>query len=131
MSSKICVSATGSSITSQVDPNVEQDILSITAAHPMREQAVRDLLARSKAEWSVVEKLIAQGQLIRTKYQGRDFYMRKLYANSTQTLREALKSGCAGPTSLDPMKEAMNYDRLSDGSVRSRAPEPEWENEEW
>jgi wyosine [tRNA(Phe)-imidazoG37] synthetase (radical SAM superfamily) len=60
--------------------NVEQDILSITAVHPMREQAVRDLLARAKAEWSVVEKLMAQGQLVKTEYQGRDFYMRKLGA---------------------------------------------------
>jgi wyosine [tRNA(Phe)-imidazoG37] synthetase (radical SAM superfamily) len=60
--------------------NVEQDILSITSVHPMREQAVRDLLARANAEWSVIEKLVAQGQLVKAKYQGRSFYMRKLHA---------------------------------------------------
>jgi wyosine [tRNA(Phe)-imidazoG37] synthetase (radical SAM superfamily) len=59
--------------------DVEQDILSITAVHPMREQAVRELLARANVEWSVVEKLVTVGQLIRTEYEGRYFYMRKLH----------------------------------------------------
>jgi wyosine [tRNA(Phe)-imidazoG37] synthetase (radical SAM superfamily) len=58
--------------------NVEEDLLSITAVHPMREEAVSVFLARAGTDWPVVRKLIAQGQLIEMEYEGRKFYMRKL-----------------------------------------------------
>ena len=58
--------------------NVEEDLLSITAVHPMREEAVREFLVRASADWSVVQRLIAQGHLMETEYEGRKFYMRKL-----------------------------------------------------
>ncbi|HUV79014.1 MAG TPA: radical SAM protein [Desulfobacterales bacterium] len=60
--------------------NVEEDLLSITAVHPMREEAVSDFLARAGADWSVIHRLIDRGQLIETKYKGRKFYMRRLPA---------------------------------------------------
>ena len=60
--------------------NVEEDLLSITAVHPMREEAVREFLARAAADWSVIQRLIAQGCLIETEYEGRKFYMRRLHA---------------------------------------------------
>jgi wyosine [tRNA(Phe)-imidazoG37] synthetase (radical SAM superfamily) len=59
--------------------NVEEDLLSITAVHPMREEAVSEFLARAGVEWPVVHRLIAQGQLVETEYEGRKFYMRKLH----------------------------------------------------
>ncbi len=58
--------------------NVEEDMLSITSVHPMREEAVNEFLARAGAAWPVVRRLIAQGQLIEMEYEGRRFYMRKL-----------------------------------------------------
>ena len=58
--------------------SVEEDLLSITAVHPMREEAVSEFLALAGAEWPVVRKLIAQGQLIEMEYDGLKFYMRKL-----------------------------------------------------
>jgi len=58
--------------------NVAQDLLSITAVHPMRQEAVDDLLARAGAEWSVVHDLVAGGQLIEVEYRGNRFYVRKL-----------------------------------------------------
>jgi len=58
--------------------SVEEDLLSITAVHPMREEAVSKLLAKAGTDWPVVRKLIAQGQLIEMDYEGRKFYMRKL-----------------------------------------------------
>jgi wyosine [tRNA(Phe)-imidazoG37] synthetase (radical SAM superfamily) len=63
--------------------NVEEDLLSITAVHPMREEAVRDLLARAGGDWSVIHRLLDRGQLIETKYKGRKFYMRRLSARYT------------------------------------------------
>jgi wyosine [tRNA(Phe)-imidazoG37] synthetase (radical SAM superfamily) len=58
--------------------DIEQDILGITAVHPMREEAVRELLAKARADWSVVDKLMAQRQLVKTEYRGRSFYMRRI-----------------------------------------------------
>lgn len=58
--------------------DLAEDLLSITAVHPMREDAVQELLARAGAEMSVVQSLIAQGQLVETTYDGHKFYARKL-----------------------------------------------------
>jgi wyosine [tRNA(Phe)-imidazoG37] synthetase (radical SAM superfamily) len=58
--------------------DVERDLLSITAVHPMRQEAVSDFLARAGSDWSLVQRLVAQGQLVETTYAGRSFTMRKL-----------------------------------------------------
>jgi wyosine [tRNA(Phe)-imidazoG37] synthetase (radical SAM superfamily) len=60
--------------------DVEEDLLSITAVHPMREDAVSKFLERAGADWPVVRGLIAKRQLIEMEYGGRKFYMRKLHA---------------------------------------------------
>ncbi|MBN1178918.1 MAG: radical SAM protein [Anaerolineae bacterium] len=58
--------------------NVEQDLLSITAVHPMREDAVDEFLARAGADWEAVRRLLAHDQLVETAYAGHRFYLRKL-----------------------------------------------------
>ena len=58
--------------------DVKQDLLSITSVHPMREEAVSEFLKRADADWSVVDTLLAHGQLVVTEYGGRDFYLRRL-----------------------------------------------------
>ncbi|ASJ01155.1 radical SAM protein [Thermococcus gorgonarius] len=58
--------------------NVEEDLLSITAVHPMREDAVRELLKKASADWGVVERLLREGKLIELEYNGKRFYMRRL-----------------------------------------------------
>ena len=57
---------------------VEEDILSITSVHPMREEALKDFLERAKSDWSIVEGLIEQGKLVESEYEGHKFYIRKL-----------------------------------------------------
>ncbi len=57
--------------------NIEEDLLSITAVHPLRADAVEKLLERDGADWDVVRKLISNNQLINSEYQGNFFYMRK------------------------------------------------------
>jgi wyosine [tRNA(Phe)-imidazoG37] synthetase (radical SAM superfamily) len=52
------------------------DLLSITAVHPMRENAVREFLSKAKAGWEVVETLIREGKLIETTYRDSKFYVR-------------------------------------------------------
>jgi len=59
--------------------DVEKDLLSITAVHPMRESAVREFLARAEADWSVIEDLTARGLLVQVEYDGHRFYLRRLH----------------------------------------------------
>jgi wyosine [tRNA(Phe)-imidazoG37] synthetase (radical SAM superfamily) len=61
--------------------NVEEDLLSITAVHPMREEAVTKLLKKADANWQVVEKLLVQNKLKELKYEGNTYYLRKLSVN--------------------------------------------------
>ena len=60
--------------------DVKEDLLSITAVHPMREEAVSQFLARAGADWHTVRRLIDQGKLVETEYEGYKFYVRKLHA---------------------------------------------------
>jgi len=55
----------------------EEDILSITSVHPMREEALKDFLKRAKSDWLTILKLINKGQLVETEYKGNKFYIRK------------------------------------------------------
>ncbi len=57
--------------------DVEQDLLSITAVHPMREEAVTDFLKRAGAGWSAVQRVVGRGELVETEYEGKKFYLRK------------------------------------------------------
>ena len=56
----------------------EDDLLSITSVHPMRREAVENLLRKANTDWRVVEKLIKEGKLIQMEYEGHTFYVRKL-----------------------------------------------------
>jgi hypothetical protein len=53
------------------------NILDITAVHPMREDAVADLLARTGQGWPVVEELVRDGRLARREHAGRTFFVRR------------------------------------------------------
>ncbi len=57
--------------------DIQKDLLSITAVHPMRREAVETLLAKAGASWAVVDKLLAQGELTEARHAGHLFYQRK------------------------------------------------------
>ncbi len=57
--------------------NVEEDLLNVTAVHPMREEAVQKLLAKANAGWPVVQQLIAENRLVKIEYEGKRFFVRK------------------------------------------------------
>jgi wyosine [tRNA(Phe)-imidazoG37] synthetase (radical SAM superfamily) len=61
---------------------VEEDLLSITAVHPMREDAVSQFLARAGATWAVVQRLVAQDRLVEADYDGHRFYLRRFGKHS-------------------------------------------------
>ena len=56
----------------------QENILSITAVHPMREEALRRVLAEADIDWSLVDGLVKEGKLVVLEYRGKVFYMRKL-----------------------------------------------------
>jgi wyosine [tRNA(Phe)-imidazoG37] synthetase (radical SAM superfamily) len=58
--------------------NVREDLLRITAVHPMRREAVIEFLKRAKADWQVIEELLQQEKLKEIDYDGKKYYMRKL-----------------------------------------------------
>ena len=57
--------------------NIKEDLLSITAVHPMREDAVKEFLLKAEVDWSIIKVLVDQGKLIETEYEGRNFFIRR------------------------------------------------------
>lgn len=57
--------------------NIAEDLLSITAVHPMREKAVQALLRRAGADNSVVDNLVERNLLLQADYDGKKFYLRR------------------------------------------------------
>ena len=53
-----------------------EDILAITAVHPLRKDAVLKLLAKTGQKWSTVQRLLDSGKLREIEYQGNYFYIR-------------------------------------------------------
>jgi wyosine [tRNA(Phe)-imidazoG37] synthetase (radical SAM superfamily) len=58
--------------------DVREDLLSITAVHPMQEDAVSAFLGRAGAQWEAVHRLVAEGQIAEAEYGGHAFYLRRL-----------------------------------------------------
>jgi wyosine [tRNA(Phe)-imidazoG37] synthetase (radical SAM superfamily) len=54
------------------------DLLSMTAVHPMRADAVETLLRRNGDAWSTVERLLQDEALLELTFQGQRYYMRRL-----------------------------------------------------
>lgn len=57
--------------------DIAEDLLSITAVHPMREESVQELLDKNQADWGIVKNLVNQGQLLESEYEGKKFYLRR------------------------------------------------------
>jgi wyosine [tRNA(Phe)-imidazoG37] synthetase (radical SAM superfamily) len=68
--------------------NAVDDLLSITAVHPMREDAVAELLEKAGTEWGTIQKLISNGSLVQLEYQGKKFYARKIPAKTVLNLKQ-------------------------------------------
>lgn len=58
--------------------NIKEDLLSITAVHPMREDAIEELLKKANANWQIINELLYENKLTIIKYQGKKYYMRKI-----------------------------------------------------
>jgi len=58
--------------------SAEDSLLAMAAVHPMRKEAVDDLLRRAGEPWTVVEALMERELLVALDYAGHTFYVRKL-----------------------------------------------------
>jgi wyosine [tRNA(Phe)-imidazoG37] synthetase (radical SAM superfamily) len=65
----------GSTFSAAGDPR--DNLLSVTAVHPMRRDAVEELLAKAGATWDLVEELLRDGSLREADYSGHRYYLRR------------------------------------------------------
>ena len=59
--------------------NIKEDLLSVMSVHPMREEAIEELLKKANASWRIVDELLRDGELVRLEYEGKVYYKRKLF----------------------------------------------------
>ena len=57
--------------------NFTDDILSITAVHPMRKDAVMALMAKANATPEILDKLISDGFIEKLGFNNQEYYLRK------------------------------------------------------
>lgn len=53
---------------------IEKELMSITAVHPMRKDAIEDFLKKAESGWKPVKKLLKKKLLKKINYDGYDFY---------------------------------------------------------
>lgn len=56
--------------------NVREDILNITAVHPMRYEAILELLAEANSNWAIIEEMLQAGELTKSEYANHIYYVR-------------------------------------------------------
>ncbi len=59
--------------------NISEDILGITSVHPMRANALRRMVARAGANFTVVEDLLAGGEITSINYREEVFFFRNFH----------------------------------------------------
>jgi wyosine [tRNA(Phe)-imidazoG37] synthetase (radical SAM superfamily) len=58
--------------------DIVDDLLSTTAVHPLREDALKTMLAQCGSDWHVVEKLLREKKIKKRSYKNQVFYQRNL-----------------------------------------------------
>ena len=56
----------------------EEELLSITAVHPMCKEAIMEFLKKANEDWCVIEKLLSENKLIELECGENKYYMRRL-----------------------------------------------------
>lgn len=56
--------------------DVRQDILNITAVHPMRQDAVNEILKKADEDWQLVSVMLQEGEIRQSKFRGHRFFLR-------------------------------------------------------
>ncbi|MDQ1325886.1 MAG: hypothetical protein QG564_1010 [Campylobacterota bacterium] len=77
LDAELLIGYEGNSFAFTQDP--KSDILSITAVHPMRKEAVEAFLKKADSTWSIIDDLIREGKLLELKFDEHIYYARKLF----------------------------------------------------
>jgi hypothetical protein len=56
--------------------DLAEDILSITAVHPLREEALRSMVSMAGGTWSVVEELLTTKEISSIVYRNERYFLR-------------------------------------------------------
>lgn len=56
--------------------DVRNDILSITAVHPMRQDAIETFLKKANAKQDIIENMLQNNEIVQLKYNGEKYYLR-------------------------------------------------------
>ena len=56
--------------------NLEKELLSTLAVHPMQKETVESFITKSETGWSVLQKLLFEKKLLQVEYDGKKFYRR-------------------------------------------------------
>lgn len=56
--------------------NLREDILSITAVHPLREEALKGMISRAGGKWGLVEELLTAYEIACVNYRGERYFYR-------------------------------------------------------
>jgi len=57
--------------------NIEDELLSITAVHPMREDSVKEFLKQKNKDWDIILSLITKKKIREIDYLNQKFYTRR------------------------------------------------------
>lgn len=57
--------------------NLAEDILAITAVHPLREEPLRAMVSMAGGTWQVVEDLLADGSVLSILYRNERYFFRR------------------------------------------------------
>ena len=58
--------------------DLQCNILEITAVHPIRESALRDMVFQSGNDWTIVEEMLQEGTIVQIQYSGETFFRKTL-----------------------------------------------------
>ena len=57
--------------------DLKKDLLNITAVHPLKEEAVQELIKKTGSSWESAAELIAENKIIVSEYNGEKYYLRR------------------------------------------------------
>ncbi|MGM0437886.1 MAG: radical SAM protein [Bacillota bacterium] len=57
--------------------DLKKDLLNITSVHPLKEEAVEELIKKCDSSWNEVEELINEEKIVKTSFKDENYYVRK------------------------------------------------------
>lgn len=57
--------------------DLKRDLLNITSVHPLKEEAVEELIKKCDSSWNEVEELIDEEKIVKTSFKDENYYVRK------------------------------------------------------